>query len=209
MSTQTIEAYKWLCENTWSYQDFIEARDNAKIDLSKIRPEDINRKGGTSMTVGDINSTEKGSGARYNDGKPDYSLLVLSDFAETLKVNTAEDEKIMTIISLLGMFQQNHNIIALYDIIELVGNDAVKEATHVFTYGATKYAAWNWLKGMKWSIPLSCAVRHCLAILSGEDIDPESGRKHVGHVVCNIFMLIHYAQHYKEGNDLPSTENFK
>jgi len=29
------------------------------------------------MSVGDINSTEKGSGARYNDGKPKFSLIPL------------------------------------------------------------------------------------------------------------------------------------
>ena len=27
------------------------------------------------MNIGDINSQEKRSGARYNDGKPDFSLL--------------------------------------------------------------------------------------------------------------------------------------
>ena len=62
---------------------------------------------------------------------------------------------------------------------------------------------------MNWSIPLACAVRHCMAIIKGEEVDPESNRKHIGHVICNIWMLIHYSKYYTEGNDLPSKELFK
>lgn len=38
------------------------------------------------MSVGDIHSTEKGSGARYNDGKPDYSLIPMHLLADTARV---------------------------------------------------------------------------------------------------------------------------
>lgn len=38
------------------------------------------------MAVGDVNSKEKGSGARYNDGKPDYSLLPLFTLDEEVRV---------------------------------------------------------------------------------------------------------------------------
>lgn len=36
--------------------------------------------------VGDVNSDEKGSGARYNSGKPDYSLIPLSTMADEARV---------------------------------------------------------------------------------------------------------------------------
>lgn len=38
------------------------------------------------MSVGDVNSKEKGSGARYNEGKPDYSLIPLCTMEDEAKV---------------------------------------------------------------------------------------------------------------------------
>jgi hypothetical protein len=165
------------------------------------------------MTVGNIDSTEKGSGARYNDGKPDYSLFVLKDFHETLELHydtdsTNDKMNASTTIRLLGEFQQTHDYKYLYDILDILESDDIAGATYVLTYGAKKYATHNWIKGMAWSVPLACAVRHSLAILNGEEYDSESGQRHLAHVVCNVFMLIHYAKHYKEGNDLPPKEYF-
>lgn len=162
-------------------------------------------------SVGDITSTAKGSGARYNNGKPDYSLLVISDIVPLFSANSGLSphyDMVVDVIVKLGVFQQTHDSLYLNHIIEMLGKEAIEESTHVFTYGANKYAAWNWIKGMNWSVPLACAVRHSLKILEGEEIDEESGRKHLGHIVCNVFMLIHYNKYYKEGNDLPSKEYF-
>lgn len=164
------------------------------------------------MTVGNIDSTEKGSGARYNNGKPDYSLLVISDIVPLLNTNwglSPHYDTIVEVIVNLGVFQKTHDTKYLYYALEHLGLEAIEESCHVFTYGANKYKAWNWIKGMQWSVPVACAVRHSLKILSGEDIDEESGRKHAAHVVCNILMLIHYTKYYKEGNDLPPSEYFQ
>ena len=157
------------------------------------------------MSVGDINSNEKGSAARFNDNKPDYSLLLISDLAEALYSN---DVRVTSILTHLGRFQKDHNVGHLYYIFDHVDYSEIDESTHVFTYGAKKYAAWNWTKGMNWSIPLACAVRHCMEIIKGNPTDEESGRLHVGHVLANVFMLIHYTKHYQEGNDLPAKELF-
>jgi hypothetical protein len=108
--------------------------------------------------IGDVNSDERGSGARYNTDKPDLSLIPLS---------TLEDE------------------------------------ARVWMYGAKKYAAFNWMKGMPWSVPLACALRHLAAFQKGEDIDPESGQTHLAHAMCNLRMLTLYAQTYPEGDDRP------
>lgn len=160
--------------------------------------------------VGNIDSNEKGSGARYNSGKPDYSMLLLSDFADYLHlVTTADMQKYTYIISTLGEFQKTHSPAYLFNILESLRLEDIEEATHVFTYGAKKYKAWNWAKGFNWSIPLACAVRHTMAIINGEEVDAESGRKHIAHVVCNLFMLIHCIEYYKEGNDLPPKELFE
>lgn len=110
------------------------------------------------MSVGDVNSTEKGSGARYNSGKADFSLIPLM---------TMEDE------------------------------------AKVWEYGKQKYAAWNWAKGMAWSIPLACALRHIAKWQMGEENDQESGLPHLAHAICNLRMLTLYSKNFKKGDDRP------
>lgn len=109
--------------------------------------------------IGDVTSSARGSGARYNGGKPDLSLIPLC---------TLEDE------------------------------------AKVWMYGEAKYARFNWMKGMNWSIPLACALRHLAAWQSGEDLDPESGLPHLAHVMCNVRMLTLYAHTFPEGDDRPT-----
>lgn len=111
-----------------------------------------------SQGIGDVNSSERGSGARYNSNKPDLSLIPLC---------TLEDE------------------------------------ARVWMYGKQKYAAWNWAKGMDWSIPLACALRHLSAWQRGEENDPESGLPHIAHAMCNLRMLTLYSKTYPEGDDRP------
>jgi hypothetical protein len=74
----------------------------------------------------------------------------------------------------------------------------------VFMGGKLKYAEWNWAKGMPWSTCFDCAMRHLIKWwYCGEDIDPESGEHHLDHILCNIFMLVHYKDTYPEGDDRP------
>jgi hypothetical protein len=113
------------------------------------------------MSVGDVNSKEKGSGARYNDNKPDLSLIPLSTLADEARV---------------------------------------------WMYGKNKYAAWNWTKGMAWSVPLACALRHLAAWQRGEENDPESGLPHIAHAMCNLRMLTLYKDVYPDGDDRPTKE---
>lgn len=117
----------------------------------------INAKQGTG--IGDITSNAKGSGARYNTGKADLSLIPLC---------TLEDE------------------------------------ARVWMYGEAKYKRFNWMKGMAWSVPFACAMRHLAAFQKGEDIDPESGQPHIAHAICNLRMLTLYATNFKEGDDRPT-----
>lgn len=111
--------------------------------------------------VGDVTSSAKGSGARYNAGKADLSLIPMS---------TLEDE------------------------------------AKVWMYGKQKYAAWNWAKGMNWSIPLACALRHIAKWQAGEELDEESGLPHLAHAMCNLRMLTLYSKTYPEGDDRPPKE---
>lgn len=59
----------------------------------------------------------------------------------------------------------------------------------VLTFGAQKYAANNWRKGMEVTRLISAIHRHLAAIQSNEDIDPESGLPHAYHIACNTMFL--------------------
>ncbi len=59
----------------------------------------------------------------------------------------------------------------------------------VLTYGARKYAAHNWRKGLHTSRYYDALQRHLLAWNDGEDVDPESGHSHLYHAACCLMFL--------------------
>ena len=89
--------------------------------------------------------------------------------------------------------------------IELVSPEAIYSMARALDYGAKKYAKRNWERGMDWSIPYACLMRHLMAWFSGEDRDAESGLNHLDHVLANAMMLAHYNKYYLKGDDRPST----
>lgn len=154
--------------------------------------------------VGDVNSDLKGSGARYNAGKPPMDLIPVWIIAETLRVNSDLDWKFVEAIRVLrelGNWQAG--ILPATNVMAQFNPDIWADCARVFDYGRKKYAEWNWAKGMKWSIPTACAVRHLLAIMDGEENDSESGLPHRGHAACNIVMLAQYESTFQEGDDRP------
>lgn len=155
--------------------------------------------------VGDVNSTARGSGARFNAGKPDLALLPLSILALSYGPTAGRcDGDAIRCLRMLGGWQETGDPTYLYQAISELGGDPWGEAARVFTYGTGKYAPWNWAKGMAWSIPLACAARHLKKVIElGEQDDDESKLSHRGHVVCNIVMLLTYLQNYPEGDDRP------
>jgi hypothetical protein len=85
--------------------------------------------------------------------------------------------------------------------LSLIPLCTLEDEARVWMYGAKKYARDNWQRGMVWSVPLACALRHLSAWQRGEENDPESGLPHLAHVMCNIRMLTLYASTYPEGDD--------
>lgn len=166
------------------------------------------------MAVGDVKSTARGSGARFNDGKPEMELLPIKELARYYHATQHPNAPATAIraidaMLMLGEWQATGSKRALYKALQRLDDDGRLSAdcANVFTYGKRKYAEWNWAKGMKWSIPLACAVRHLQAIIEGELIDPVekqgSGLPHRGHVACNVFMLLTFMETYPEGDDRP------
>lgn len=158
--------------------------------------------------IGDVNSDAKGSGARFNNGKPAMELLPLRAVATLLIGDRGEVTGETVCLSYLAAFQEGNDN-AIFNAMSALGDpkETLVECAQVFDYGKRKYAEWNWAKGMNWSIPLACAVRHLLAMLDGEWIDPidekGSGLPHRGHVMCNLMMLATYMYNFREGDDRP------
>jgi len=117
------------------------------------------------VAVGDLDSEEKGTGARKSSGKVAFSLVPLHLLAGVARV---------------------------------------------LMFGAKKYKAYNWSKGMAFSECFNCTCRHLFKWwYLREDFDDETGEHHLDHVMCNILFLRHYTLEYKEGDDRPpSHANF-
>lgn len=82
-----------------------------------------------------------------------------------------------------------------YSLIPL---DCLEEAARVLEYGASKYARDNWKKPTHWTVSYACLMRHMAAWQSGEDLDPESQRNHLGHAMCNILQMLYQLKHHPE-----------
>lgn len=158
--------------------------------------------------VGDVNSNERGSGARYNGGKPAMDLIPLWIVADSFKGQHGADEDVRSALYHLGQFQVTSNAQHL-DIAIRQLSGSWPSAAKVFDYGRRKYAEWNWAKGMDWSIPVACAARHALKILDDREVtDEESGELHAGHLLCNLVMLKTFVSSWPSGNDLPDPNLF-
>lgn len=163
--------------------------------------------------IGDVHSDARGSGARFNTNKTPVDLIPVWIIAAGCRIGDPTVKDWRGKDSLAGPYEARAILDGLAawqreeaDAIEILHefeHDWIVDCAAVFDYGRKKYAAWNWAKGMPWSVPMACAVRHCLAILRGEENDPESGLPHRGHVACNLVMLAQYESTYREGDDRP------
>lgn len=75
---------------------------------------------------------------------------------------------------------------------DLISPIALEELAKVLTFGAKKYASWNWSKGLPYTRILAATLRHIFAYLRGETIDPETGYSHMAAVMCNAMFILHF-----------------
>ena len=85
--------------------------------------------------------------------------------------------------------------------ISLLSSTALKQVAEILQYGARKYDAHNWRKGLAWSRVIDAALRHLLAFNEGEDLDKESKLSHVAHAACNLMFLLEYIETHPELDD--------
>lgn len=76
----------------------------------------------------------------------------------------------------------------------LLPYDSLEEVVKVLTFGKNKYSSWNWAsgEGFKYTRVFSAIMRHLLAFIRGEDVDPESGLSHISHCACNVLFLLYF-----------------
>jgi hypothetical protein len=74
--------------------------------------------------------------------------------------------------------------------MELLDAYAIEELAKVLAFGAKKYDAHNWRKGITKGRLIAAALRHLFAYLRGENVDPETGLSHVAHAMCCCMFLL-------------------
>jgi hypothetical protein len=156
------------------------------------------------MPVGDVTSNEPGSGARYNDGKVDLTLLPPAcwDLIATEHYLELDEFGYRYELDRLMAFWEGDDD-AIHELMDTVDPEDLIGAAKVFAYGAKKYAKWNWAKGMPWSVPMACYLRHML-LADPCGSDAESGLSHRYHAVCNLIMLAHYVVLCRDLDDRPA-----
>ena len=167
---------------------------------------------GKVIFVGDLDSNEKGSGARANADKLAVEQLPVRVWYKIFASRAAKAGRnpgmwaLLEVIEDLAEFQEG--IAGGAQLLSHVPPRWIDDAIDVFVfYGNGKYkqpvptVPGNWLKGMPWSVPTASAIRHARAMFDGEQNDQESGFSHAGHLVCNLIMLATFERSYKAGND--------
>lgn len=84
---------------------------------------------------------------------------------------------------------------------DLLSPVAMLGTAKVLDFGKAKYGSHNWRKGLSWGRIISALLRHTLAFMSGEDLDPESGLPHVDHIACNVMFLQEFYRTRKDLDD--------
>lgn len=75
--------------------------------------------------------------------------------------------------------------------LRLVPPALLIHVSRVMAHGAAKYGAYNWraLK-VRLEIYLEAAMRHILAKMDGEDLDPDSGYPHEAHAAACMAIIL-------------------
>ena len=72
---------------------------------------------------------------------------------------------------------------------DLLPWDLVEQTVDVLTFGADKYAPEAWRQETKSDDYFAALMRHIVAYRKGEIIDPESGKTHLAHAMCNLIFI--------------------
>ena len=148
-------------------------------------------------------SDNKKRAVKLDSGKRKLSLIVHAMLQHLVKTDNPKLSPIsdaMENLSLAAHAESTDEICAcleeaIADISRYLAGgkiEAIEQLAIAMEYGEAKpeYGRNNWKKGMEWSRYLDAAMRHGLKILAGEAVDPDSGNRHVAHMLASIHMLV-------------------
>ena len=78
--------------------------------------------------------------------------------------------------------------------VSLVEPKFILGIAEILTFGAEKYGVENWKKATPEDVTRvkDALLRHLMAYIDGEKIDPESGKSHLYHIGCNTMFLDYF-----------------
>jgi len=88
--------------------------------------------------------------------------------------------------------------------LELLDPAFLMGVGEIMTFGAKKYAKYNWMEGIEASRLFGALMRHMWAFWDGEDMDPESGKPHLWHAGCCLMMLNRMFHNRPDLDDRPN-----
>ena len=91
----------------------------------------------------------------------------------------------------------------------LVPQSALLPMVEVLEFGAKKYEAHNWMKGLSVNEICESMKRHLDAFMEGENNDPESLLSHIGHIQCNALFLAWMVENRPDLDDRTDLKQFK
>lgn len=101
---------------------------------------------------------------------------------------------------LAGGYKADENKVRM----DLIPPEVPHALAAVLTFGANKYTARNWEKGMWWGRPFAACMRHLWAWWGGKgpttksflfgDLDAETGFSHLWHALCCLAFLTAYEE---------------
>jgi len=93
----------------------------------------------------------------------------------------------------------------LKDPLHLLPTIALRQTAHVLKLGADKYGVYNWRhsNGVKASTYSAAILRHITQYMDGEDVDEESGKSHLAHIMATCSILLDAERVNKMIDDRP------
>lgn len=117
-------------------------------------------------------------GLRYNNNKTRWSLVNFNSFEPMLRVLMYGAHK-------YSLFKNKKG--KLIRGVDISVEDS-KQLTLI------ESGADNWKKGLDKKEILESMMRHLSALIDGEELDPESGLSHMGHIQCNSMFYNYFNQ---------------
>lgn len=84
-------------------------------------------------------------------------------------------------------------------LMSLVEPEYIEDVARVLTFGAEKYRPNSW-QTVEYAERRykDALLRHTMAYLKGESVDPESGLTHLSHMATNVMFLSHFERKEKD-----------